>query len=128
MKQELSRKQHALILALLSNPSVDQACKACGVGRSSFYRYLQDPVFRREWADAKAAGFSEAIAILSRAASTCANVLTEIATDKSAPVTGRVSAARAILEWATRGVDSESTAADARVLADELRRRKATKS
>jgi len=80
-----------------------------------------DPVFRREWADAKAASFSEAIAILSRAATTFAQTLEQIALDSTAPMTARVSACRAGLEWATRGVDSESTAADARELADELR-------
>ena len=126
MKEQLSRKQTALILALLSHSSVDEACRACGVSRSSFYRWLQDdPVFRREWSNAKAASFSEAISILAKSATTCAAVLTEIATDKSAPVTGRVSAARCIMEWLNRGIETEAIAADARELAQELRQRKA---
>jgi predicted DNA-binding transcriptional regulator AlpA len=125
VKEQLSRKQQSLILSLLSHSSVDEACKASGVGRSSFYRWLKDDAtFRREYADAKSAAFSEAISILAKSATTVAQVLTEIATDKSAPVTGRVSAARCIFEWLNRGIETEAIASDAKLLAEELHARK----
>src|SRR6185437_224807 len=117
-EEQLTRKQQLLILNLLSSTSVDEACKASGVARSSFYRWLNDPTFRRAFADAKTQAFSQAIAILSRAATVFAQTLQQIALDSTAPMTARVSACRAGLEWATRGVDAESTAADARLLAD----------
>jgi len=129
VKEQLTRKQAALILALLNNPSVDEACKSCGVGRSSFYRWQQDhPVFRRAYADAKQAAFSDAITILSKASSNFATVLEQIALDKDAPMTARVSACRAGLEWSTRGIETEAIAADAKELADELRARRGKKS
>jgi len=110
---------------MLSSASVEDACLASGVSRSTAYRWMKgDPAFRREWANAKAASFSEAISILSRAATTFATMLESIATDTSAPMTARVSACRAGLEWSTRGIETEAIAADARELADELRKRK----
>jgi hypothetical protein len=84
MKQ-LTRKKQSLILNLLSNANIDAACRASGISRSTAYRWMKDDaVFRREYADAKQAAFSEAVAELSRSATTVAKVLTEIATDKSA--------------------------------------------
>jgi ACT domain-containing protein len=129
MKEQLTRKQSALILSLLSHSSVDEACKSCGVGRSSFYRWLQtDAAFRRAYADAKQQSFSEAITILSKASTNFATVLEQIAMDTTAPMTARVSACRAGLEWSTRGIETEAIAADARELADELRQRKAKRN
>jgi hypothetical protein len=129
VKEQLTRKQQSLIINLLSSASVEDACIASGVGRSSFYRWLKDDAtFRRAYADAKQQSFSEAISILAKSATTVAEVLTEIATDKSAPVTGRVSAARCIMEWLNRGIETEAIAADARELADELRARRGKKS
>ena len=129
MERQLTRKQHALIINLLSHSSVEDAAAASGVSRSTCYRWLKDDAgFRRAFADAKTQAFSQAIAILSRAATSFAQTLEQIALDSSAPMTARVSACRAGLEWATRGVDSESTAADARELADELRQRKAKRN
>lgn len=125
MKQ-LTRKQQSLILNMLSSASVDDACRVSGVSRSTAYRWMKDsPEFRREWADAKTQAFSEAISVLARAATTFASVLESIATDSTAPMTARVSACRAGLEWSTRGIETEAIAADARELAQELRQRKA---
>src|SRR5215217_4907890 len=105
---------------MLSSASVDDACRASGVSRSTAYRWMKDsPEFRREWADAKTQAFSEAISVLARASTTFANVLESIATDTTAPMTARVSACRAGLEWSTRGIETEAIAADARELAQE---------
>jgi ACT domain-containing protein len=129
MERPLTRKQQSLIINLLSSASVEDACKASGVSRSTAYRWMKDdPVFRREWANTKTEAFSQAISILSRAATTFATVLESIATDKSAPMTARVSACRAGLEWSTRGIETEAIAADARELAQELRQRKAKRN
>lgn len=127
MKQ-LTRKQQSLIINMLSSASVDDACRASAVSRSTAYRWMKDsPEFRSEWADAKTQAFSEAISVLARASTTFANVLESIATDPTAPMTARVSACRAGLEWSTRGIETEAIAADARELAQELRQLKAKK-
>ena len=119
MKEQLSRKQSALIINMLSSTSVDEACRASGVSRSTAYRWMKtDSTFRREFSDAKTQAFSEAITILSRAATTFAQTLEQIAQDSTAPMTARVSACRAGLEWSTRGIETEAIAADARELAD----------
>jgi hypothetical protein len=124
-EKQITRKQQALIVAMLSHETMDEACKAAGCGRASAYRWLKsDPTFQREWNDAKRESFGQAIAILTRSATTFASVLETIAADKSAPMTARVSACRAGLEWSTRGIETGSIAADARTLADELRARK----
>ena len=129
MKEQLTRKQQSLIINLLSSESVEEACKSSGVSKSSFYRWLKtDSNFRREFSDAKAATFSEAISRLAQTSSTIAKVLEEIATNSSMPATARVSACRAILEWSNRSLETESLAVDARELADELRRRKSKRN
>jgi hypothetical protein len=129
VKEQLSRKQLSLIVNLLSHSSVEDAAAASGVSRSTVYRWMKtDSTFRREFSDAKAAAFSQAITILSRAATTFAQTLEQIAVDSSAPMTARVSACRAGLEWSTRGIETEAIASDARELADELRARRSKKS
>jgi hypothetical protein len=128
MKQ-ITRKQQALILAMLGNGSLDAACRVANVGRATAYRWLKDDeAFKQAWTDAKREAFGQSIAILTRASTTFATVLESIAQDASAPMTARVSACRAGLEWSTRGIETESIAADARVLADELRARKGKKN
>jgi ACT domain-containing protein len=125
VKEQLTRKQQLLILNMLSSASMEEACRVSGVSRSTAYRWMKtDSTFRREFADAKTQAFSQAITILSRASTTFAQVLESIATDKTAPMTARVSSCRAGLEWATRGIETEAIATDARELAEELRARK----
>jgi hypothetical protein len=50
--------------------------------------------------------------------------LSEIIADKTLPVTGRVSAIRAALQYAQSGLSEESTAFDAAILTEELERQK----
>jgi hypothetical protein len=129
VKEQPSRKQQLLILNMLSSASMEEACRVSGVSRSTAYRWMKtDSTFRREFSDAKAAAFSQAITILSRAATTFAQTLEQIAVDSSAPMTARVSACRAGLEWSTRGIETEAIANDARELAEELRKRKAKRN
>jgi hypothetical protein len=129
VKEQLSRKQSALIINMLSSASMDEACRASGVSRSTAYRWMKtDSTFRREFSDAKVAAFSQAITILSKAATTFAQTLEQIALDSTAPMTARVSACRAGLEWSTRGIETEAIAADARELVQELHARKAKRN
>ncbi len=83
-EKQITRKQQALIVAMLSSPTIDQACKVASCGRATAYRWLKnDPTFQRAWNDAKREVYGQAIAILTRSATTFANVLEEIAADKN---------------------------------------------
>lgn len=125
-QKQITRKQQALIVAMLEHHTMSDAIKAASVSRATAYRWLKsDPTFQRDWNDAKRETYSQAITFLTKSATVFAKVLLSIALDKDSPKTARVSAARAGLEWSTRGIETESIAADARLLSDELRARKA---
>jgi hypothetical protein len=48
--QGLTLRHQRLLAALVSNPDIQAACKAVGVGRSTAHRWLKDPAFRAELA------------------------------------------------------------------------------
>src|SRR6266545_3707478 len=99
MKQEnqITRKQQTLILALMQHNTLDEACKAVGLSRSTAYRFFNDPAFMKEFNLTKRKVFSEAILFLSKSATIAAKVLLKIALDPASPATAKTSSCRAIL-------------------------------
>lgn len=96
--QKLTRKQGAAITALLTHETVTEAAQACGVAESTLFRWLQLSEFQSLFRAARRSLVESAIAQLQRKCTNAAQVLSEIAEDKEAPASSRVSAARAILE------------------------------
>jgi AcrR family transcriptional regulator len=122
---ELSPKQTKAILALIESDDIATASSAAGVNRSTIFRWFQDAAFSEAYRSVRFEVWQQSIAILQRASRTAARALEEIAADVSAPVTGRVSAARAILEHARASIETEALAADVKELLAEHRARKA---
>jgi hypothetical protein len=122
---ELSPKQQKAILSLLESDDIAAASSAAGINRSTLFRWFQDAAFSEAYRSARFAVWSQSIAILQRASKTAARALEDIAADVSAPVTGRVSAARAILEHARASIETENLAAEIKELLAEHRARKA---
>jgi molybdenum-dependent DNA-binding transcriptional regulator ModE len=98
-------KRDALLAALLSEPSVAKAAKAAKVSESTAWRTLRDPAFQTDYRAARRDAVEHAITRLQSDAADAARVLREVANDKKAPASARVSAAKTILEQAMKGVE-----------------------
>ena len=58
----LDHRQMKLLAALVCNPDIQLACKATDVGRTTAYRWLQQPAFQEELSRQRDAVLSEALA------------------------------------------------------------------
>src|SRR5215813_13106750 len=101
--EKQSRKQDAAIIALLAHPTIPEAAKACGVGESTLWRWLQDPEFQAAYRQARRQVVEKAIAELQGACSDAVNSLTRNLTCGVPAV--EVSAAKTILDQATKGIE-----------------------
>lgn len=96
--EKKSRKREQAIVALLAAPSVIDAARDCGVGESTLRRWLQEPAFMGCYRQARQRMLDAAINKLHCSTYQAADALLQIATNKRATSSSRVSAARAILE------------------------------
>ncbi len=51
--EKQSRTQDRAILALLSEPTMEQAAKKCGIATTTLWRWLQEPEFQRQYSEAR---------------------------------------------------------------------------
>lgn len=90
----------ALIAALASGKTHTDAAKLAGVSLRTLTRRLNDPAFRQQVLQARAALIEKATGRLADSATRAADELVELLADESATV--RLSAARALLDYAGR--------------------------
>jgi len=102
----LTAKQDRALASLLSLGEVRAAAKDAHVGETTLWRWLKDPAFmeayaaqRRQLLQAGAAGLTSNVARASK-------VLLSIAESADAPASARVAASRAIIEGATKAVET----------------------
>jgi transposase-like protein len=99
------QREEAAIAALLSEPSVDAAAKKIGVSPATLYRWLDEPAFRDRYRGARRQVLDHAVTALQQAASDAVAALREVANDQQQPAP-RVSASKAILDQAFRGLET----------------------
>jgi hypothetical protein len=104
-KSELKGKQATALVALLAQPSVEDAARAAGVTPRTLWRYLRDPIFAAEYKVARRELVGHTIMRLQADASHAARALRTIVDDREAPASARVTAARAIIEHALKGAE-----------------------
>ncbi len=104
---KLPRKAEQAIAALLSCPTIEQAATTIGVDEATLRRWMKDPEFRTEYREARRQITEYATAQLQRLGSAAAKTLGEIIKDGDAPAAARVTACRAALDLALRGVEVE---------------------
>lgn len=102
--EKLTRNQEQAIIALLSNPTIPEAAKACKVSEATLWRWLQLSEFQSRFRAARRQLVEAALAQLQSDCTRAAVVLREIAEDKQAPASARVSAAKTILEQSLEAV------------------------
>lgn len=109
--EKMTRKRDVAIAALLTMPTIATAAGRAGIAESTLLRWLRLPNFRESYKQARREAVGAAIATLQRAAGDAVLALQIIIRDKEAPASSRVSAARAIIEFAIRGVELEDVLA-----------------
>ena len=103
---ELTAAQRRAIEALLSEPSIEAAAEASGVGRRTLHRWLADDVaFTAALRAAQDRAIDAAVSRLAGSAGDAVDVLVSIANDKAERGATRVSAARALLDGVLRMVE-----------------------
>jgi hypothetical protein len=100
------RLAERLITVLLSEPTIEGAARAAGVSIRTVHRWTQDLDFNEAFVFAKNNTMEAATAQLQGASSKAVDALLEVAR-MGEPDAGRVSAARAILEFGFRGLENE---------------------
>jgi hypothetical protein len=93
---KLTRKQEALISALLTAPSLAAAAQQAGLSEVIAWRWLKDATLQANYRDARRALVQHAIAQVQRATGEAVETLRSVMQDAEAPASARVSAAKAI--------------------------------
>ncbi|MCW5976851.1 MAG: hypothetical protein KIT09_02180 [Bryobacteraceae bacterium] len=117
---ELTVSREQALLALLATGNVEKAAKRCGLSRTTLFRFLKDPEFRRVYRQARRELVEEAVTELQRGAIDASTALRAIVTNRKASASARVQAAKTILE-AVR----EAELAEISARLDELERERA---
>lgn len=120
----LTAKQEKAILCLLHEPTVNKAAVTAGVGERSLYRWLDEPEFAAAYRKARRQAFSQAIAMTQRYAPMAVQILAKVASDPSASMSARVSAAVALLKYGRESIELDDLAARVEQLEGEQRRGK----
>src|SRR6266852_1157532 len=100
--EKLSRKQDALISALLLAPTLAAAAHTVGIGEVTAWRWLKDATFQAAYREARRAVVQQAIVQIQGACGESVETLRTIMRDPEASASARVSAARTILETAVK--------------------------
>jgi len=115
--EKLSRKQEQTIAALLTCDSITAATAGCGVAEATIHRWLKDDGFQIAYREARRAVVQQAITQVQRATAEAVATLRAVMQDSECPASARVSAAKAILETAVKGIEIEDL--EARIAALE---------
>lgn len=103
MKQNVSKD--AALETLLLHPNIKDAANVIGVSERTLYRYLANAEFAAQLAEKRREVAKGVMNGLILRGAEAAETLAEIMADKSAPPASRVSASRAVLEFALRSVE-----------------------
>lgn len=113
-------KKQTFIIALLTEPSQAKAIKKAGITENTAYKYLADAEFKNELMQARKEYMSSVTASLQAKAIDAVNALHDIAIDKEQPASSRVSASKAILDNAYKGLELEQLSNDVAQIKKEL--------
>jgi hypothetical protein len=104
---KFGRKQEEAIIALLSQPSVEQAARAANIGPRTLVRWLQNPEFKVAYHKARREAFGQATSRLQQASGAAVATLIKIMVDPNAPASTRVRAADSVLDHAAKAIEIE---------------------
>ena len=109
-QSKLSRKQEAAIVALVSQPTIKDAANAAGVNEATIFRWLQLKEFQEAYRVVRRESVKQAVARLQQATSQAVDTLSDVMSNATTFPAARVSAAKAILDFAMKAVELEDLA------------------
>jgi hypothetical protein len=98
----LTRRQECAILALLRQPTLEDAARQAGIPPRRLWRWIHQDDFQQAYRQARHAAVSQAMGQLQQVCSEAVVTLHTVMTHPTARESARVSAARAVLELALR--------------------------
>ncbi|MCW5967582.1 MAG: hypothetical protein KIT57_03650 [Blastocatellales bacterium] len=102
-KPALTDKQLRAIDALLKEPTTRAAATAAGVNERTLFRWLSDATFAQAYRAARSRLLESTLTALQAASVEAVKILREVMANYEAQATARVSAARAVLDFALKG-------------------------
>lgn len=103
--EKTSTQHEAVIIALLSKPTISQAAQAAGVSESTVYRLLSGDGFCYAYRQARQRAFDQAIGRLQRVSAKAVDALESVLDAENAPHHARTSAALGVLKLAREGIE-----------------------
>lgn len=98
----LTQKQNRALIALLTQPTREEAAKAAGITSKTLRTYLSDPSFQAAYKEALSEMMEDAVAQGKQCLNPAFSTLREIAEDNEQQAQARVSAARSLIEYTMR--------------------------
>ena len=105
--KKLTRRQEAGLQALLANPCVRDAAEAIGVAENTLHRWLGEKAFAAAYREARHQAMQHTLGHLQASSQVAVDTLKDVMKNPEAPASSRVSAARAVLDFATRLAEVE---------------------
>ena len=102
-----ARKKEEAVAALLTQPTIEEAARAAGIGTQTLIRWMKVPDFQVAYREARHAAVSQSNAQLQQFCSAAAMTLFKIMMDPKAPASARLRAADHILDHANQALESE---------------------
>ena len=96
MARAADRKDEVIIAALLSNPTVRAASKACGVSETQIYARLRSPAFKKKYDDARRELLQQSTAYIQGIVSEAIQKMRDVMNDPNASQQVQLNAAEAI--------------------------------
>ena len=103
----LTRKQEDAIIALLSNPRIEDAARVASVGARTLMRWLKEPVFEKAYMKARRTAFRHSLARLQQMSGAAVSTLGKIMVDQASPPSTRVRAAECIINQGAKAIEIE---------------------
>ena len=100
--EKRTRKEEALIAALLSYPTVRQAAEAAGISEASANRYMKDPAFTEAYRQARRQALDRVLAVLEQGMLQAVAVLRTVLADAATPASTKVRADLGLLGLCVR--------------------------
>ncbi|MBA3030869.1 MAG: hypothetical protein FP816_18925 [Desulfobacteraceae bacterium] len=117
----LSGKKQRAVLALISEPTIQAAAAATGIGETTLYRWLHDKEFQKAFYAARREIIGQSITRLQQASGKAVTTLVEIMSDQDKPASTRVTAAKTVLEMAFKSIELEGLEIRLTAIEDRLR-------
>ena len=108
---EITAKQEKAIAALIAEPTIRDAAAKSGITEQTLYRWLKDEGFNAEYMRVRRDAVHQSIARMQSATCEAVETLRAVMKDEKARGSERVSAAKAIIDFAYKGIDLEDFAA-----------------